>query len=187
MVFEGLNGNGMMKHRDKFVFLVLFALFSTRSAFSQELGNWSFSQSAGPDGKPIYSASIRATNMISAGSGPDYAPLYRISCKAGDASHWSQGLDLEDSVSGSGDIELSAIVDTKAPREENWQIGPKGRILTRENTPDIAELRRAHSLKLSWSWGWSWLWISDKAKIDLSDIEPVIFTLAKNCGIVEPE
>jgi hypothetical protein len=187
MVFGGLNGNGMMKRQYKFGFLALFTLFSMGSAFAEDLGSWNLGQSTDADGKVVYMASIHATNTISSGSSMDYAPLYSIACRTGDSAHWSQWLELEDSVSGSGEVELSAIVDEKSPREEAWQIGPKGRVLTRENTPDIAELRRAHSLKLSWSWGWSWLWISDKAKIDLSDIEPVIFTLAKNCGIVEPE
>ncbi len=141
----------------------------------------------GNDGKVVHMASIHATNMISSGSSMDYAPLYSIACKTGDAAHWSQWLELEDSVSGHGDIELSAVVDDKSAREENWQISSKGRILTRENTPDIAELRRARVLKLGWNWGWSWAWISDEARIDLGDVEPVIFTLAKSCGIAEPE
>jgi hypothetical protein len=176
-----------MKLPYKLGFVVFIGFFTSIPAFSQELGNWGMDQTTGTDGKTVYSASIHATNMISSGGQPDYAPLYSIACKTGDAMHWRQELQLEDGVAGSGSIEMSAVVDDKAPREEDWQIGPKGRILTRENTPDIAELRQAKRLVLEWSWGWSWLWISDKAKIDLGEIEPVIFTLAKSCGIPEPE
>jgi hypothetical protein len=184
MVFGDLNDNAMMK--TPLIFAVLM-VFCANSAASQEVGNWSFGQSTAADGKITYFAAIRATNLISSGGGnADYAALYSIACHSSDGARWLQRLELEDGVSGRGDIELIAIVDDKAPREEIWQTGSRGRILTRENTPDIAELRRAARLELSWNWGWSWMWISDEAKINLDEIGSVIFTLAKSCGIEEP-
>ena len=166
--------------------MALVAGFTT-FADAQELGNWSLGQSASRDGVITYSASLRSTNLITSGSGPDYAPLYSIACKSGADKNWQQWLELEDAVYSRGDIELLATVDDKRPREEIWHISSHGRLLTRENLPDIAELTRAHMLKLSWNWGWSWLWLSDEARLELGDIEPVIFTLAKSCGIAEPE
>jgi hypothetical protein len=187
MVFGHLNDNGPMQASRTSAVLMLIGGFWANCAFSQELGDWSFGQTTDKDGKITYFASIHANNMISSGGGEaNYAPLYSIGCHSGDAAHWVQRLELEDGVSRRGDIELNAIIDDKAPREENWQIGSRGRILTRENTPDIAELRRAASLELSWNWGWSWMWISDEAKINLGEIGSVIFTLAKSCGIEEP-
>jgi hypothetical protein len=176
----------MMKSHVKILILGSLMFLQASPAPAQELGNWTLSQTKSPDGTTVFAASLNASNLISAGSGPDYAPLYSISCKQGDAAHWSQTLTFEDGVSGSGEIELSAKVDAKAPREEMWKIGAKNRILTRENTPDIAELRTARNLKFTWSWGWSWLWLSDKAKFELGEVEAVVFTLAKSCGIAEP-
>ena len=183
------NGNTfkMMKSHGKFLILGLATALWANSGLAQELGNWSFSQSKAPDGVTVFTAAIHAGNLItSGGSEPDYAPLYTIACKLGDATHWSQTLQFEDAVSGSGKIELIARVDDKLPREELWVIGAQNRILVRENTPDIAELRTAHNLTLKWNWGWSWLWLSDKVKIELGEIEAVVFTLAKSCGIAEP-
>ena len=183
------NGNKfkIMKSQDKFLIAGLLGCFLTVPAPAQELGNWSLSESKSTDGSSLFSASIHATNLItSGGPEPDYAPLYSIACRAGDADQWIQTLELEDAISGSGKIELSARVDDKMPREEIWVIGDKNHILIRENSPDIAELRTAHKLTLKWNWGWSWLWLNDKARIELGDIEAVIFTLSKNCGIAEP-
>ena len=95
-------------------------------------------------------------------------------------------MQLEDALSSRGQIELSATIDKKAPREEFWIVEGHRRILTRENTPDIAELKSAKTLKLSWNWGWTWLWLSDEARFELGDVEAVIFTLAKSCEISEP-
>ena len=99
---------------------------------------------------------------------------------------WTQQLKLEDSLSSRGQIELLATIDKKLPREEFWIVADDKRLLTRENLPDIAELRTAKTLKLSWNWGWSWLWLSDEAHFELGDVEAVIFTLAKSCEIAEP-
>lgn len=188
MVFGHLNDNGPMQALRISAVLILICGFWTSCAGSQELGDWSFGQTTAKDGEITYFASIHTNNMISSGGGEaDYAPLYSIGCHSGGTAHWVQRLELEDGVSGHGDIELIAIVDDKAPREENWQIGSRGRTLTRENTPDIAELRSAARLELSWNWGWSWMWISDEANVDLGEIGSVIFTLAKSCGIEEPD
>lgn len=99
---------------------------------------------------------------------------------------WTQQLKLEDALSSRGEIEIIATIDRKLPREELWTVSKNKRLLTRENLPDIAELRTAKTLKLEWNWGWSWLWLSDEAHFELGDTEAVIFTLAKSCGIEEP-
>ena len=175
----------MKLHAKCFIFGLLSGLWPNL-VIAEELGNWSIAQSTAPDGTTMFKASLSASNLITAGSGPDYAPIYSIGCKQGDVLHWRQTLQLEDGVSGNGQIELAAKIDEKARREEVWMIGENNKPLTRENTPDIAELRSAHHLKLSWNWGWSWMWLSDKAKFQLGDVKAVIFTLAKSCGIAEP-
>ncbi len=157
------------------------------SAAAQDIGSWTLGQSADTDGDVVHIASLYASNLITSGNwGPDYAPLYAIACRAGDPKSWSQRLQFEDAVAGGGEIELDAKIDQKAAREEIWIIGPKNRVLTRKNTPDIAELTSAKSLTLRWNWGWSWFWLSDKARFELGEVKAVVFTLAKNCGIPEP-
>jgi hypothetical protein len=167
--------------------MVLLTLFSADYAVSQELGAWSFGESKAENGSVIHAASMFSSTMItSGGEEADYAALYTIACQTGEPAKWSQWLKLEDSLSSRGQIELLAAVDKKIPREEFWIVADDKRLLTRENTPDITELRTAKTLKLSWNWGWSWLWISDEASFELGSVEAVIFTLAKNCGIAEP-
>jgi hypothetical protein len=176
-----------MNLRLKLTGMVLLTLFSADYAASQELGAWSFGESKAENGAAVHTASLFSSTMISSGGEEaDYAALYTITCQTGDPVKWSQWLKLEDSLSSRGQIELLATVDKKIPREEFWIVADSKRLLVRENTPDIAELRRAKTLKLSWNWGWSWLWLSDEASFELGSIEAVIFTLAKNCGIEEP-
>ena len=176
-----------MKLQFKLTGMALLTLFSADYAASQELGTWSFGESKAENGAVIHTASLFSSTLITSGDeAPDYAALYTIACQSGDSAKWSQWLKLEDSLSSRGQIELMATVDTKSPREEFWIVADNKRLLTRENTPDIAELRTAKTLKLSWSWGWSWLWLSDEASFELGDVEAVIFTLAKSCGIAEP-
>ena len=173
-----------MKLKLKLTGLVLLTLFSADYAASQELGAWSFGKSLAPNDAIIFSASVLSSNLIA--SSDDYAVIYSIACQSGDSTKWSQWLKLEDSLSSRGQIELLATVDKKIPREEFWIASDNKRLLTRENTPDIAELRTAKTLKFSWNWGWSWLWLSDEARFELGDVEAVIFTLAKSCEIAEP-
>ena len=176
-----------MKLRLKLTRMVLLTLFSADYAASQELGAWSFGESKAENGAVIHTASIFSSTMItSGGEEADYAAIYTIACQTGDPTKWSQWLKLEDALSSRGQIELEATVDKKLPREEFWFVANDRHVLTRENTPDIAELKTAKSLKLSWNWGWSWLWLSDEASFDLGDIEAAIFTLAKSCAIAEP-
>jgi hypothetical protein len=176
-----------MKSLLKLTGMVLLTLFSADYAASQELGAWSFGKSMAPNDAVIHTASLLSSTLIeSGGEGPDYAAVYTIACLSGDSTKWSQWLKLEDSLSSRGQIELMATIDKKSPREEFWIVADNKRLLTRENTPDIAELRTANSLKLSWNWGWSWLWLSDETRFELGDVEAVIFTLAKSCGIAEP-
>ena len=176
-----------MKLDLKLTGIVLFTLFSADSAAAQEVGAWGFENATAADGAVIFSASLLSSNLIASGDESyDYPAHYTIACQSGDPTKWSQWLQLDDALSSRGQIELSATVDKKAPREEFWIVGDNRHILTRENTPDIAELRTAKTLKLSWNWGWSWLWLSDKARFELGDVEAVIFTLAKSCGIAEP-
>lgn len=176
-----------MKSEFKLIGMVLLTLFSADSAVSQELGAWSFGESKAENGAVIHTASQYSSTLItSGGEEADYAALYTIACQTDDPAKWSQWLKLEDALSSRGQIELLATVDKKIPREEFWIVADSKRLLTRENTPDIAELRKAKTLKLSWNWGWSWLWLSDEASFELGSVEAVIFTLAKNCGIVEP-
>jgi len=176
-----------MKPELKLTGMVLLTLISADYAASQELGAWSFGELKTENGAAIHTASLFSSTLITSGDqANDYAALYTIACQTGDPTKWSQWLKLEDSLSSRGQIELLATVDKKIPREEFWIVADSKRLLTRENTPDIAELRKAKTLKLSWNWGWSWLWLSDEASFELGSIEAVIFTLAKNCGIAEP-
>ena len=176
-----------MKLSLKLAGMVLLTLFSAVSAAAEEIGAWSFGESKAANGAVIHTASLNSTNLIASSyQSTDYAAVYTIACQAGDPTKWNQWLQLEDALSSRGQIELVATVDKKIPREEFWIVGDDKHILTRENTLDIAELRAAKSLKLAWNWGWSWLWLSDKARLDLGDVEAAIFTLAKSCGIEEP-
>jgi hypothetical protein len=167
--------------------LVLSALtvFSAGSAKAQELGAWTLGQAKAANGAVVHLASLTSSTLITSAA-TDYAALYSISCQTGEPMKWTQQLRLEDSLSSRGQIELIATVDRKLPREEFWIVAGNKRLLTRENLPDIAELRTAKTLKLEWNWGWSWMWLSDEAHFELGDAEAVIFTLAKSCGIEEP-
>lgn len=177
-----------MKRRLRLIPLLLLAIIPASNAAAQDIGAWAIGSATTSNDTVRHTASLYSSTLITSGNlGPDYAPLYTISCQTGDAAHWTQRLQFEDTIAGGGQIELVASVDKKPPREELWRVGTKSRNLTRDNTPDIAELRTAKTLKLSWNWGWSWLWLSDEAQFDLGDIEAVVYTLSKNCGIAEPQ
>ena len=175
----------MMKLKDILPAVALLTLCSTTTGEAQELGVWTLGQSKAENGAVIHLATMASSTLIISAA-TDYAALYSISCQSGEPMKWTQQLRLEDSLSSRGQIELNATVDKKLPREEFWIVAGNKRLLTRENLPDIAELRTAKTLKLEWNWGWSWLWLSDEAHFELGDAEAVIFTLAKSCGIEEP-
>jgi hypothetical protein len=174
-----------MKSKLKLPALIALTLFAAASGEAQELGAWTLGQSHAANGAVIHSASLSSSTLITSAA-IDYAAVYTISCQAGEPTKWTQQLRLEDALSSRGQIELIATIDKKLPREEFWIVSDNKRLLTRENLPDIAELRTAKTLKLEWNWGWSWLWLSDEAQFELGDAEAVIFTLAKSCGIEEP-
>lgn len=174
-----------MKRKLKLPVVVLLTLCSAASAHAQELGPWTLGQSKAENGAVIHMATLASSTLI-ASAATDYAPLYSISCQTGEPLKWTQQLQLEDALTSRGQIELIATIDKKLPREEFWVVAKKKRLLTRENLPDIAELRTAKTLKLEWNWGWSWMWLSDEAHFELGDAEAVIFTLAKSCGIEVP-
>ena len=174
-----------MKLKPKLCAVGLLTLCSAAPAQAQELGAWSLGQSQAADGAVIHMASLTSSTLI-ASAAIDYAAFYSISCQTGAPLKWTQQLRLEDALSSRGQIEIIATIDRKLPREELWIVSKNKRLLTRENLPDIAELRTAKTLKLEWNWGWSWLWLSDEAHFELGDAEAVIFTLAKRCGIEEP-
>ena len=174
-----------MKPKDKLYLLIALTLFSGTSAEAQEMGAWTFGQSKAANGAVIHLATLASSTLI-VSAAMDYAALYSISCQTGEPTKWTQQLRLEDALSSRGEIELIATIDKKLPREEFWIVSDDKRLLTRENLPDIAELRTAKTLKLEWNWGWSWLWLSDEAHFELGDAGAVIFTLAKSCGIEEP-
>jgi hypothetical protein len=174
-----------MKSNNKLPALILLTLFCTGHAEAQELGAWTLGQSQAANGAVIHSASLTSSTLITSAA-IDYPAIYTISCQTGEPTKWMQQLRLDDALSSRGEIELIATVDKKLPREEFWIVTDNKRLLTRENLPDITELRTAKTLKLEWNWGWSWLWLSDEAHFELGDAEAVIFTLAKNCGIEVP-
>ena len=165
--------------------MALLTLCSAASAQAQELGVWTLGQSQAENGAIIHMATLASSTLI-VSAATDYAALYSISCQTGEPLKWTQRLQLEDALTSRGEIELIATIDEKLPREEFWIVSKNKHLLTRENLPDIAELRTAKNLKLEWNWGWSWFWISDEAHFELGDAEAVIFTLAKNCGIEVP-
>ncbi|MEP7174894.1 MAG: hypothetical protein ABI705_15480 [Aestuariivirga sp.] len=175
----------VMIPKAKLLVLSALTLFSAGPAQAQELGAWTLGQAKAANGAVIHLASLTSSTLITSAA-TDYAALYSISCQTGEPMKWTQQLRLEDSLSSRGQIELIATIDRKLPREEFWIVTDNKRLLTRENLPDIAELRTAKTLKLEWNWGWSWLWLSDEAHFELGDAEAVIFTLAKSCGIEEP-
>lgn len=173
-----------MKLKPKIFVINLLTLCSAAPAQAQELGAWSLGQALATNGAVIHLASLTSSTLI-ASAAADYAALYSISCQTGEPMKWTQQLKLEDALSSRGQIEIIATIDRKLPREELWIVSKNKRLLTRENLPDIAELRTARTLKLEWNWGWSWLWLYDEAHFELGDTEAVIFTLAKSCGIEE--
>lgn len=175
-----------MKLKPKTFVMGLLTLCSLPTAEAQELGAWTFGQAKAENGAIIHRATLASSTLI-ASAATDYAALYTISCQTGEPMKWAQQLRLEDALSSRGQIELLATIDRKLPREEFWIVTGNKRTLTRENLPDIAELRTAKTLKLEWNWGWSWLWLSDEAHFELGDAGAVIFTLAKSCGIEEPQ
>ena len=174
-----------MKLKPKIFVINLLTLCSAAPAQAQELGAWSLGQALATNGAVIHLASLTSSTLI-ASAAADYAALYSISCQTGEPMKWTQQLKLEDALSSRGEIEIIATIDRKLPREELWTVSKNKRLLTRENLPDIAEIRTAKTLKLEWNWGWSWLWLSDEAHFALGDAGAVIFTLAKSCGIEEP-
>ncbi len=174
----------LMKLKTKLPAMALLTLCSAASAQAQEIGAWTLGQSKAANGAVIHQATLASSTLIA--SATDYAALYSISCQTGEPMKWTQQLRLEDALSSRGEIELIATIDKKLPREEFWIVAKNKRLLTRENLPDIAELRTAKSLKLEWNWGWSWIWLSDEAHFELGDANAVIFTLAKSCGIEVP-
>ena len=180
-----LRPTNTMKSKTKLPVLSVLTLFAAASAEAQELGAWTLGRSQAENGAVIHSASLTSSTLITSAA-IDYAALYAISCQTGGPAKWTQQLRLEDALSSRGEIELIATIDKKLPREEFWIVSANKRLLTRENLPDITELRTAKTLKLEWNWGWSWLWLSDEAHFDLGDAEAVIFTLAKSCGIEVP-
>ena len=175
-----------MKLKPKNFVMGLLTLCSVPTAQAQELGAWTFGQAKAENGAIIHMATLASSTLISSAA-TDYAALYTISCQTGEPMKWIQQLRLEDALSSRGQVELLATIDQKLPREEFWIVTGNKRTLTRENLPDIAELRTAKTLKLEWNWGWSWLWLSDEAHFELGDAGAVIFTLAKSCGIEEPQ
>jgi hypothetical protein len=183
-LFKPQRANTMNLKR-KLPAMTLLTLCSAASAQAQELGAWTLGQSKAENGAIIHMATLTSSTLI-ASAATDYAALYSVSCQTGEPLKWTQQLRLEDALSSRGQIELIATIDKKLPREEFWIVAKKKRLLTRENLPDIAELRTAKTLKLEWNWGWSWMWLSDEAHFELGDAEAVIFTLAKSCGIEEP-
>lgn len=174
-----------MKLKAELYVISLLSLYPTAPVGAQDLGQWSFGQTKAANGVIIHMATLASSTLIA--SATDYAALYTISCQTGEPMKWTQQLRLEDPVSSRGQIELVATIDRKLPREEFWIVAGNKRLLTRENLLDIAELRTANTLKLEWNWGWSWLWLSEEAHFELGDVGTVIFTLAKNCGIEEPQ
>jgi len=175
----------VMKLKPKWPVMALLTLCSAAPAQAQELGAWTLGQSQAENGATIHMATLASSTLITSPA-TDYAALYSITCQTGEPLKWTQQLRLEDALSSRGQIELIATIDKKLPREEFWIVAKNKRLLTRENLPDIAEIRTAKSLKLEWNWGWSWMWLSDEAHFELGDAEAVIFTLAKSCGIEEP-
>lgn len=175
----------VMIPKAKILVLSALTLFSTGPAGAQELGAWSLGQAKAANGAVIHLASLTSSTLITSAA-TEYAALYSISCQTREPMKWTQQLRLEDALTSRGQIELIATIDRKLPREEFWIVSSNKRLLTRENLPDIAELRTAKTLKLEWNWGWSWMWLSDEAHFELGDAEAVIFTLAKSCGIEEP-
>jgi hypothetical protein len=173
-----------MKRKAELYVIGLLSLYPAALVEAQELGQWTFGQAKAANGAIIHMATLASSTLIA--STTDYAALYTISCQTGEPLKWAQQLRLEDPLSNRGQVELLATIDRKLPREELWIVTKDKRLLTRENLPDIAELRTAKSLKLEWNWGWSWLWLSDEAHFELGDVGAVIFTLAKNCGIEMP-
>jgi hypothetical protein len=173
-----------MKLKPNFPVIALLTLCSTASAQAQDMGAWTLGQAKAENGAIVHIATLASSTLIA--SATDYAALYSVTCQTGEPMKWTQQLRLEDALSSRGQIELIATIDKKLPREEFWIVAKNKRVLTRENLPDIAELRTAKSLKLEWNWGWSWMWLSDEAHFELGDAEAVIFTLAKSCGIEEP-
>jgi hypothetical protein len=169
----------------KLLIVSALTLFSEASAQAQDLGAWTLGQARAENGAIIHLATLASSTLITSAA-TDYAALYTISCQTGEPLKWTQQLRLEDALSSRGQVELLATIDRKLPREEFWIVTGNKRLLTRENLPDIAELRTAKTLKLKWNWGWSWLWLSDEAHFELGAAEAVIFTLAKSCGIEEP-
>jgi hypothetical protein len=174
-----------MKPKTKLPVMALLTLCFSASAEAQELGAWTLGQSKAENGAVIHMATVASSTLI-VSANTDYAALYSISCQTGEPTKWTQQLRLEDALTSRGEIELIATIDNKLPREEFWIVTDNKRLLTRENLPDIAELRTAKTLKFEWNWGWSWLWLSDEAHFELGDAETVIFTLAKSCGIEVP-
>ena len=174
-----------MKPNNRLHLLIALTLLSGASAEAQEMGAWTLGQSQAENGAVIHTASLTSSTLITSAA-IDYAAIYTISCQTGEPTKWTQQIRLEDALSSRGQIELIATIDKKLPREEFWIVSDNKRLLTRENLPDIAELRTAKTLKLEWNWGWSWLWLSDEAHFELGDARAVIFILAKSCGIEEP-
>jgi hypothetical protein len=154
----------------------------------QQLADWDFGETPGEHGSKVFWASRNAANLIVSGRAQtDYAPLFILSCQSGDARRWVQKLVLEDSLSSSGNILVTALTNGKPPRPELWSVDATRKTMSRINALDVVELKTARRITFRWSWGWQWLWLSDEAIIPLDHADAVIYTLAKSCGIAEPQ
>jgi hypothetical protein len=143
--------------------------------------NWRFE--TGNDG--LVMASLHATNKLITGGGAlAYSPILTIACRADAEPRWSERLQLIDAVSASRTISVSVTVDKSGKVNENWSVGPRGRMLVRDGANGIKRLISASRLLLSWRFGL--LSGRGEAEFDLAGVGEAVAQIAGTCNTDVP-
>jgi len=165
----------------------LLLLGFVRVACADSLGPWRLDQTRASDGSLIHSASIAsAVKLDEEGEVEDEPVVLSISCRPSGEPRWNQVLRLNEPLSSSGETTVDVTIDDNAPIEQTWIVDEQKRSLSRPGAYDIASLRTAKTLKLTWSLGWTWLWLSEDATFELGEVRPVLYVLSKGCRVPQP-
>ena len=157
-------------------------LFGAVQASGQGSPTWRLGN--GPNGQ--VTASIFSINTLSVGSSRviDYHPALTIACHRGGMPRWSQSLQLRDSVSASGAINVSVRLDNGPAQTEQWTPGFQGRSFSRDGSDGVVRLLQAKRLRLSWRFGF--LAGRGDAIFNLSGVKEAVAGLAGACGVEMP-
>jgi hypothetical protein len=157
-------------------------LFGAIQASGQGYQTWRLGN--GPDGR--VTASIFSINTLTVGSSRviDYHPILTIACHPGEEPRWSLSLQLKDSVSARGAINVAVRLDNGGEQAEQWTSAFQGRGFSKQGSADVARLLQAKRMRLSWRFGF--LAGRGEAIFDLAGAKDAVASLAGACGVQLP-